>query len=123
MKEAKFKIGDLVETNWIGVGKVSDIMYSTVRDQYTYEVCNEDGASDLFTEDCLKAVPKKKDYSMDIKIDIASNVVIATLYESVGGGTDTHQKGTRPPDPRWCRGYCPGCQLRLHETVQEHGRV
>jgi hypothetical protein len=93
MKEAKFKIGDLVETNWIGVGKVSDIMYSTVRDQYTYEVCNEDGASDLFTEDCLKAVPKKKDYSMDIKIDIASNVVIATLYESAGGVQTPIRKG------------------------------
>ena len=25
---AKFKIGDCVDTNWIGIGKVTDVMYS-----------------------------------------------------------------------------------------------
>lgn len=84
MKEAKFKIGDLVETNWIGIGKVSDVMYSAHKDQYTYEVVNDDNSASLFGEDELALAPPKKDYSMDIKIDIASNVVIATLYESDG---------------------------------------
>ena len=84
MKEAKFKIGDLVHNAWIGIGKVIDVMYSASKDKYTYEVSNEEGGTDLFGEDELKPAPKK-DYSMEIKIDIANNVVIATLYESVGG--------------------------------------
>ena len=92
MKEAKFKIGDLVDTNWIGIGKVIDVMYSASKDKYTYEVSNEEGVSDLFGEDELKAAPKK-DYSMEIKIDIANNVVIATLYESVGGVQKPIHKG------------------------------
>ena len=81
MSEAKFKIGDLVETNWIGTGKVTDVMYSAHKDAYTYEVTNADNASDIFSEEELQLVPEKKDYSMTVRIDIASNVVIATLYE------------------------------------------
>ena len=92
MKEAKFKIGDLVDTNWIGMGKVIDVMYSASKDKYTYEVSNEEGGSDLFGEDELKPAPKK-DYSMEIKIDIANNVVIATLYESAGGVQKPIHKG------------------------------
>ena len=81
MSEAKFKIGDCVETNWIGIGKVTDVMYSSHKKAYTYEVTNEEGAVQMFAEDELESVAEKKGYSMDIKIDIASNVVIATLYE------------------------------------------
>lgn len=81
MKEAKFKIGDMVETNWIGIGKVTDVMYSASKDAYTYEVTNEQTAAEMFSEDELQPVSKKKGYSMDIRIDVASNVVIATLYE------------------------------------------
>ena len=81
MSEAKFKIGDLVETNWIGIGKVTDVMYSSHKCEYSYEVTNFENGSDLFSEEELTLVPEKKGYSMDIKIDIASNVVIATLYE------------------------------------------
>ena len=81
MSEAKFKIGDRVETNWIGIGNVTDVMYSSHKSAYSYEVTNDENASDLFSEEELELVADKKGYSMDIKIDIASNVVIATLYE------------------------------------------
>ena len=81
MMKAKFKLGDRVETNWIGIGKVTDIMYSAIKDEYTYEVANEEGGSGLFNEDELTLVTEKKGYSMTIDIDIAQNVVIATLYE------------------------------------------
>ena len=81
MSEAKFKIGERVETNWIGIGKVTDVMYSSHKKAYTYEVTNEEGAVQLFSEEELEPVSEKNGYSMDIKIDIASNVVIATLYE------------------------------------------
>ena len=84
MKEAKFKLGDLVETNWIGTGKVTDVLYSASKDAYTYQVTNEeDEVDELFSEDDLKVAPDTE-YSMDIKIDIAKNVLIATLYEVKG---------------------------------------
>lgn len=92
MKEAKFKIGDLVDNNWIGIGKVVDVMYSSSKDKYTYEVSNEEGGSDLFGEEELIPAPKK-DYSMEVKIDIANNVVITTMYESVGGVQKPIHKG------------------------------
>ena len=82
MKEAKFKIGDMVETNWIGIGKVTDVMYSSHKGSYTYEVTNDQTSAELFGEDELELVHQKKDYSMTIQIDIASNVLIATLFES-----------------------------------------
>ena len=78
MREPKFKIGDRVVTE-LGYGNVTDLMYSARKDEYTYEVCC-DNLTDLFKEDELD-IAEKKGYSMDIKIDIASNVVIATLYE------------------------------------------
>lgn len=80
MSESKFKIGDLVETNWIGVGKVTDVMYSAHKKAFTYEVTNEEAAVQLFAEEELETVTDKKGYSMTIQIDVASNVVIATLY-------------------------------------------
>ena len=92
MKEAKFKIGDIVDTNWIGIGKVTDVMYSYSKDGYTYEVTNEEGAVQLFAEEELEPV-SKKGYSMDIKIDIASNVVIATLYEETDDSKSPLAKG------------------------------
>ena len=92
MKEAKFKIGDIVDTNWIGIGKVTDVMYSYSKDGYTYEVTNEEGAVQLFAEEELEPV-SKKGYSMDIKIDIASNVVIATLYEETDDAKSPLAKG------------------------------
>lgn len=82
MREAKFKIGDRVVTNWIGDGVVSDVMYSAHKDQYSYEVTNFENGSSIFVEDELKPIPEKKDYSMTIQIDIAQNVLIATLFES-----------------------------------------
>ena len=93
MKEAKFKIGDMVETNWIGIGKVTDVMYSASKDAYTYEVTNEQTAAEMFSEDELKPVAEKKCYSMDIRIDVVSNVVIATLYEETEDTKSPMAKG------------------------------
>ncbi len=93
MKEAKFKLGDLVETNWIGTGKVTDVLYSASKDRYTYEVTNEeDEVTESFAEDDLKAA-SDIEYSMDIKIDIANNVLIATLYEHKGDQVKSICKG------------------------------
>ena len=93
MREAKFKIGDMVETNWIGVGKVTDVMYSSSKDAYTYEVTNDQTAAELFGEDELVLVPEKKEYSMSIQIDIAHNVVIASLFEKDGDNLNPLAKG------------------------------
>lgn len=94
MNEARFKIGDMVETNWNGTGKITDIMYSAFKNQYTYEVTNEeDRVSELFSEDSLKPAPVNKEYSMQINIDIAENVVIASLYEVVGPNMRPIAKG------------------------------
>ena len=93
MNEAKFKIGDRVETNWIGIGKVTDVMYSAHKDQYSYEVTNFENGSDMFSEEELKLVPAKKEYSMTINIDIAHNLVIATLLEETKDGKIVVAKG------------------------------
>lgn len=93
MSEAKFKIGDRVETNWIGIGKVTDVMYSAHKKAYTYEVTNEENASQLFAEEELEPAVEKKDYSMTINIDIAQNVVIATLYEETEDTKSVLAKG------------------------------
>ena len=92
MSEAKFKIGDRVETNWIGTGKVTDVMYSSHKKAYTYEVTNEEGAVHLFAEEELEPVAEKG-YSMTIQIDVASNVVIATLFEETGDTKSPLAKG------------------------------
>ena len=93
MREAKFKIGDTVLTGWIGIGKVTDVMYSSSKDQYTYEVTNEQTATELFCEEELQLVPQKKEYSMTIQIDIAHNVLVASLFEKVGDNLITLAKG------------------------------
>ncbi len=93
MSEAKFKVGDRVQTNWIGEGTVTDVMYSKSKDQYTYEVTNEGGAIQLFSEEELELATVEKEYSMTIQIDIASNVVIASLFETVGDNTRPLAKG------------------------------
>lgn len=90
---AKFKIGDKVETNWFGTGEVTDVLYSASRDGYTYEVRDECNASELFAEEELSLVPEKKEYSMEVKIDIAQNVVIATLYEMTNNSKGVVAKG------------------------------
>lgn len=81
--EAKFKIGDRVMTGGSYTGKVVDIIERKSTSKFYYEIIVDGKTSPekcLYTEDELEPV-SKKGYSMDIKIDIASNVVIATLYE------------------------------------------
>ena len=85
MSEAKFKIGDRVYAkNYQGIeGTVADSMNSVITG-WNYIVEDDNGGEFHFREEALGLIPPKKDYSMDIKIDIANNVVIATLYESDG---------------------------------------
>ena len=76
---AKFKIGDRVSTE-VGVGYLTGI-FSRSNGISAYGVELEDsGENLLFFENELELVAKKN-YSMTIQIDIASNVVIATLFE------------------------------------------
>ena len=86
MKEAKFKIGDRVKIVFNGItGEVKEALYSSLTDCWYYEVMGNKEKSVLtIKEGDLEIAPEKKEYSMDIKIDIASNVVIATLYEETG---------------------------------------
>lgn len=67
-------------------GFVTD-MFHSASTGWMYEVESINGPKFFFREDALELVPDKKEYSMDIKIDIAQNVVIATLYESTNGET------------------------------------
>lgn len=84
MKEAKYKLGDLVDTTLFSAGEVTEAIWRASKDEWIYEVLdNGTGLKKLFPEGELEAA-QAKEYSMDIKIDIAQNVVIATLYESVG---------------------------------------
>ena len=95
MKEAKFKIGDRVQSIFEHtVFEVMDAFYSIRSNKWFYEVRNNKEMTDCtYSEENLVLAPEKKDYSMDIKIDIANNVVIATLYESVGGVQKPLRKG------------------------------
>lgn len=94
MSEAKFKTGDrVVAKNYLGIeGVVADSMHSIITG-WTYVVDADNGANFYFREDDLELIPPKKDYSVDIKIDIANNVVIATLYESDGALNVPIKKG------------------------------
>lgn len=77
MALAKFKIGDRVRAlTCTFEGEVTDTMFS-LSTGWSYLVKNKG----FFREADLELIPDKKGYSIDIKIDIASNVVIATLYE------------------------------------------
>ena len=83
--EAKFKIGDRVKVipNQ-EYGIITDIMFSYRHKENMYEVSSEDDGDVFlgkFVADDLESAPKPRDFSMDIKIDIARNIVIATLYE------------------------------------------
>lgn len=85
MMEAKFKIGDRVKVipNQ-EYGIITDIMFSYKLKENMYEVSSEDDGDVFlgkFVADDLAPAPKPRDFSMDIKIDIARNIVIATLYE------------------------------------------
>ncbi len=84
MKEAKFKIGDRVRYLGEFTGVVSDILERRTTSSVLYEVTGdgrEKPSNCLLKEEDL--VLLGKEYSMQIQIDIAQNVVIASLYEVV----------------------------------------
>ena len=85
MKEAKFQIGDRVQETGGGTGEVLESLFSTRGNEWFYEVkLDETGDVCTYKEDILELAPVK-DYGVEVKIDIAENVVIVTMYESVGG--------------------------------------
>lgn len=93
MKEAKFKIGDRVKTTAVLCeGNVKDCFMSPTSG-WMYEVATDHGMEFYFREEDLELKLPVKEFSMDIKIDIANNVVIATLYESAGGAQKPIGKG------------------------------
>ena len=84
MMEAKFKIGDRVKSLLDQeFDTITDIMFSYRDKENLYVVESEAhiGAVCTVTAKHLEPAPKPRDFSMDIKIDIARNIVIATLYE------------------------------------------
>lgn len=88
--EAKFKIGDRVETE-IGIGRIEEV-FDRSSGPNAYCVMMEDTLSHcLFFEHELKLCAKE--FSMDIRIDIANNVVIASLYEVDGNNARPVAKG------------------------------
>ena len=86
MMGAKFNIGDRVEIlPNEDFGIITDIMFSNKHKCNLYEISHENGCRyGTFIASDLEPAPLPKEYSMDIKIDIAQNVVIATLYEDCG---------------------------------------
>ena len=86
MIPAKFNIGDRVKIlPNDGFGIITDIMFSARLKCNLYKVnIEEDDGYGTFVSDDLELAPTVKDYSVDIKINIAQNVVIATLYEECG---------------------------------------
>ncbi len=84
MIAAKFNIGDRVKVlpnEEFGV--ITDIMFSARLKCNLYEIGheNDSGVYGTFTACDLEPAPISKEYSVDIQIDVAQNVVIATLYE------------------------------------------
>ena len=83
MIEAKFKIGDRVAVSSYSLeGEVTDAMHS-MSTGWSYSVRCKQGDF-FFRENDLELVRKKNDYRMTIEIDIAQNVVIASLFEKDG---------------------------------------
>ncbi len=95
MKEAKFKIGDRVRSfirDDITL-EVMDAFYSIRSDKWFYECRDSETMTDgTYGEEHLELAPAKQ-FSMDIRIDIANNVVIASMYEVVGPNMRPIAKG------------------------------
>jgi len=94
MSEARFKIGDRVESVKYEhiAGTVVDA-FQSVNSGWRYEVEAKSGAMYFFPEDEIELKHPKVEYSMQIQIDIASNVVIASLYEVDGPNMRPIAKG------------------------------
>lgn len=94
MNEAKFKIGERVKPIHRDIVlEVMDAFYSIRSEKWFYEVRDHETMTDgTYGEENLELAPAKE-FSMDIKIDIANNVVIATMYESLGGVQKPIHKG------------------------------
>ena len=87
MIAAKFQIGDRVEVvPNKSYGIISDVMFSNRCKANVYEVQYEKDRDEYGTFEVidLRLAPKPREFSMDIRIDIAQNIVIATLYEDCG---------------------------------------
>ena len=87
-----FNIGDRVEIVPNGeFGVITDILFSKRSQCTLYEVGHEDGDGiyGSFCADDLEPAPIPKEYSMSIQVNIADNVVVATLLEVSADGSVT----------------------------------
>ena len=94
MNEAKFKIGDRVRYHGNLTGKITDILERKATSRFLYEVIadgRDNPSNCLVKEEDIELL--RKEYSMQISIDIAENVVIASLYEVVGPNMRPVAKG------------------------------
>ena len=94
MSEAKFQLGDRVTIVPLNApGEVVDVLHSSRHGDYLYEVkCFVGNIVSTYTEDDLEHGTENT-YSMTINIDIAENVVIATLYEETADSKSILAKG------------------------------
>lgn len=91
---AKFKIGDRVRFLGEFTGVVSDILERKATSSFLYEVTRdgrEKPSNCLLKGEDLELLGKE--YSMQIQIDIAQNVVIASLFEVEGPNMRPVAKG------------------------------
>lgn len=95
MTEARFKIGDRVKLVQYPhtEGVVTEMYSNFATTNWMYEITTDNDVSFYRHEGDLELVPEKKDYSMTVSIDIASNVVIATLYEETENSKSPLAKG------------------------------
>ena len=85
----EFKIGDKVRVRDTGVvAEVSDVMLSQKLNAPIFEVSGEYGPICNFYEDELEPVNDTVQYRFQVNIDVADNVVIAVMDESVNVEAD-----------------------------------
>lgn len=89
----KFNIGDRVRTKEGYEGNVVDIFCNESGSLLACGVDVGKASPMLYLFDELVLIPKAREFSFDVKIDIAQNIVIATLYESVGGAQKPLKRG------------------------------
>lgn len=93
MREAKFKIGDCVKSLITQNGKVTDIMYSSIKDEFSYEVFDIDSGdiTEIAKEDELKLLEAPTSYGFDV--NVSGNVAVVTMTATQGLKTHVCARG------------------------------
>lgn len=83
----KFNIGDtVIVSNTYHVGVITDKMYSEARNMFLYTIKPDNGGKQISrTEDDIE--PFADDATYEIRTEIADNVVIVVLYETICGAS------------------------------------